>query len=588
VFGLKIFNPDPLTLNQTGFLTHSLQTNFMSFAISIEDLTFTYQGSDRPALLNIQGQIEDGTFVVVMGHGGAGKSTLCCSLNALVPKFFRGKYQGRVLVKGQEVARHRVAEMSRIVGLVLQDFEAQLFSTNVELEMAFGPENHCLPRQEIERRIQRYLTFVGLEKLRHREPASLSGGQKQRLAIGSVLALEPKVLVMDEPTTDLDPLGREEVLSVAKSIRDEGRLLLIVDHDPETAVTADQVWLMRDGQVVSQGPPSEILVDALMMESCGIKTLPMVELFHSMNWPGNPLTVETAIELIQKHRLTQRCERKVKTISSANTIRVSILKAEELRYIYPTYYVEALQGIDLSIQEGEFIAILGQNGSGKTTLAKHFNGLLKPTSGRMLVQNKPTNEYSHRVLSRLVGYVFQNPDHQIFSRTVAEEVGFGLKMQGETPKTIEKRVAEALEVVGLQGYEQKVPFALTKGERQRVAVASVLATRPQVIILDEPTTGLDYRHQRNMMEMLKRLNQYGHTIVIITHSMWVAVEYANRTIVMKDGRILSDGPTRAVFADENRLAEASLCPPSLVRLSNWLGTEALTVQEMVKELETKG
>jgi energy-coupling factor transport system ATP-binding protein len=183
-----------------------------------------------------------------------------------------------------------------------------------------------------------------------------------------------------------------------------------------------------------------------------------------------------------------------------------------------------------------------------------------------------------------VGYVFQNPDHQIFSRTVAEEVGFGLKMQGETPKTIEKRAAEALEVVGLQGYEQKVPFALTKGERQRVAVASVLAAQPQVIILDEPTTGLDYRHQRNMMEMLKCLNQNGHTIIVITHSMWVAAEYANRTIVMKDGRILSDGPTRTVFAEENQLAEASLCPPSLVQLSNWLGTEALTVEQMVQEL----
>jgi energy-coupling factor transport system ATP-binding protein len=557
----------------------------MSVAISIENLTFTYQGNERPTLKNINGQIKDGTFMVVMGHGGAGKSTLCCSFNALIPKFFRGKYQGRVLVNGQEVARCQVAEMSRLVGLVLQDFEAQLFSTNVELEMAFGPENHCLLRPEIERRIQRYLTFVGLEKLRHREPASLSGGQKQRLAIGSVLALEPKILVMDEPTTDLDPFGREEVLSVAKSIREEGRTLLIVDHEPETAVTADQIWLIRDGQIVSQGPPSEILVDGPTMESCGIKTLPMVELFHSMNWPGNPLTVERAIELIQRHNLTQRCERKVATVSTGHTKGSPILKAEELRYIYPTYHVEALRGIDLSIREGEFIAILGQNGSGKTTLAKHFNGLLKPTSGRMLVQNKPTAEYSHRELSRWVGYVFQNPDHQIFARTVAEEVGFGLKMQGEILKTIEKRIAEVLEVVGLQGYEQKVPFALTKGERQRVAVASVLAAQPQVIILDEPTTGLDYRHQRNMMEMLKRLNRYGHTIIIITHSMWVAAEYANRTIVMKDGFILSDGPTRTVFADEARLTEASLCPPSLVRLSNWLGAEALTVQGMVQELK---
>jgi energy-coupling factor transport system ATP-binding protein len=390
---------------------------------------------------------------------------------------------------------------------------------------------------------------------------------------------------MDEPTTDLDPLGREEVLSVAKGLREEGRMLLVVDHEPETAVAADQVWLMRDGQVVSQGPPSQILLNTAAIESCGIKTLPMVELFESMNWPGNPLTVEAAIEFIQKNRLAQRRERKFRQASHHDIQGLPILKAEDLRYIYPTYRVEALRGIDLSIQEGEFIAILGQNGSGKTTLAKHFNGLLKPISGRMLVQNRPTSEFSHRELARWVGYVFQNPDHQIFARTVAEEVGFGLKMQGEAPKTIEKRVANALEVVGLQGYEQKVPFALTKGERQRVAVASVLAARPQVIVLDEPTTGLDYRHQRNMMKMLKRLNQDGHTIIIITHSMWVAAEYANRTIIMKDGPILSDGPTRSVFSDEGRLAEASLSAPSLVRLSNWLGTEALTVEQMVRELK---
>ncbi len=556
----------------------------MSIAISIEDLMFTYPQSKEPALRNIQGQMGDGTTVVVMGHGGAGKSTFCCSLNGLVPRFFRGKYQGRVLVKGEEVARHKVSEMSRIVGLVLQDFEAQLFSTNVELEMAFGPENHCLPRSEIERRIQRYLAFVGLEKLRQREPATLSGGQKQRLAIGSVLALEPKILVMDEPTTDLDPQGREEVLSVAGSIREEGRMLLVVDHEPETAAWADQVWLMREGRVVAQGAPAEILVDVPLLKSCGIKPLPMVELFQSMDWPGRPLTVEMAIDLIQKNNLAKRRQLKFATAPSDNAKGSPFIKAEGLKYIYPTYQVEALRGIDLSIQEGEFIAILGQNASGKTTLAKHFNGLLKPTSGRMLVQGRPTIEYTHRELARRVGYVFQNPDHQIFARTVKEEVGFGLKVLGEDPKTIEKRMAEVLEVVGLQGYEEKVPFTLTKGERQRVAVASVLVVRPQVIILDEPTTGLDYHHQRNMMEMLKGLNKSGHTVIIITHSMWVAAEYAKRTIVLKDGYILSDGPTRLVFVDEVQLARASLRPSSLVQLSNWLGTQGLTVDQMVMEL----
>ena len=559
----------------------------MGIAISIEDLSFTYRESERPALQNLQGLIEEGTFVVVMGHGGAGKSSLCCTLNSLIPNFFRGKYQGRVLVKGEEVARHKVAEMSRIVGLVLQDFEAQLFSTNVELEMAFGPENHCLPRREIERRIQHYLSFVGLEKMRPREPATLSGGQKQRLAIGSVLALEPKVLVMDEPTTDLDPQGREEVFSVARSIREEGRMLLVVDHEPETAVSADQVWLMRDGQLIAKGSPIEIMVDVSTTESCGIKPLPTMELFNAMGWPGSPLTVEAAIAVIQKHNLTKRRELNLPSLSSssANGKGAPILEAEGLGYTYPAYHVEALRGIDLHIREGESIALLGQNGSGKTTLAKHFNGLLKPTSGRMLVRAKSTSNYSHRDLARMVGYVFQNPDHQIFARTVQEEVGFGLKALGENPKTIEKRVAEALEVVELQGYEQKVPFALTRGERQRVAVASVLAAQPQVVILDEPTTGLDYRHQRNMMEMLKRLNQKGHTVIIITHSMWVAAEYAERTIVLKDGAILSDGPTRAVFADEAKLASTSLRPSSLVRLSNWLGTKALKVEEMVKELK---
>jgi energy-coupling factor transport system ATP-binding protein len=558
----------------------------MSVAVSFEKLSFAYYGGERLALENVVGNIEEGACVVIMGHGGAGKSTLCCSMNALVPGFFRGKYRGRVRVRGEEVARHSVAEMSRMVGLVLQDFEAQLFSTNVELEMAFGPENHCLSRQEIDRRIHRYLRYVGLENLRHREPATLSGGQKQRLAIGSVLAMEPEVLVMDEPTTDLDPVGREEVLSVAKSIRPEGRVLLIVDHEPETAEDADQVWLMRDGRVVAQGKPADLLPDIPALESCGIRPPPLVELFRSMGWPGNPLRLEEATDFIQKQGLTSRRKLEPGGIASKNTQGSPILETEGLRFTYPQEGIEALRGVDLSIGEGEFVALLGQNGSGKTTLAKHFNGLLKPTSGRMWVRGKLTTQHSHRELARQVGYVFQNPDHQIFARTVREEVAFSLKMMGEPPKTIERRVAEALEVVGLQGYEEKVPFALTKGERQRVAVASVLAAQPSVLILDEPTTGLDYRHQRDMMELLKRLNRSGHTVIIITHSMWVAAEYAERVIVLKDGSVLSDGPTRAVFADENRLAGASLHPPLLARLSNWLGTRGLSVEQMVQELKS--
>jgi energy-coupling factor transport system ATP-binding protein len=556
----------------------------LDFPISIKDLSFTYRGNVEPTLKHINAQVTSGASIVLMGHGGAGKSTLACSLNGLVPGFFHGQYHGQVLVGGREVARHRVAEMSRLVGFVFQDFEAQLFSTNVELEMAFGPENHCVPRAEIEERITRYLALVGLEKLRQREPATLSGGQKQRLAIGSVLTLETEILVMDEPTTDLDPKAREKVLSIAGHLREMGRTVLIIDHEPETAVDADWVWLMKDGQVVSKGLPSEILKSVSVMESCGVKPHPLVELFELMHWPGTPLTVETAMALIQKNGLIRRKEPFVSPASSAASSGVPLLKAEGLRYLYPTHAVEALGGIDLSIHEGEFVAILGQNGSGKTTLAKHFNGLLRPTSGRVLVLGKPTTEYRHRDLARLVGYVFQNPDHQIFAKNVWEEVGFGLKVLGEPPNVVGTRVSEALENVGLRGYEERVPFTLTKGERQQVAVASVLAAQPRIIILDEPTTGLDYRHQRGLMEMLKRLNRVGHAIIIITHSMWVAAEYATRTVVMKEGSILLDGPTRSVFWNEARLAEASIFPSSLVKLSNELGTQAMTIPRMVEEL----
>lgn len=551
--------------------------------ISFNDLTFTYANGTTPALSHILADLESPTFLVVMGHGGAGKSTLCYTLNAIVPRFFRGVYHGKVLIKGKTVSQHQVSEMSRLVGLVLQDFEAQLFSTTVELEMAFGPENHCLSRLEIEHRISHYLTRVGLSPFRYRAPATLSGGQKQRLAIGSVLAMEPEVLVMDEPTTDLDPAGREDVLSLADQVRLENRVLLIVDHEPETALSADQVWLMREGELIARGKPEKILSDLSQLQSCGIRPPPTLELFHRMGWPGKPLTMESAIHLIQKHHLVE-FKKDQSWIPSSPHRTSPILLAEGLTYTYPDSSVRALRGVDLAIEEGEFLAILGQNGSGKTTLAKHFNGLLKPSSGRMSLEGKPTKDYSKRDLAQRVGYVFQNPDHQIFARTVREEVGFGLKVFGYDSTTIEKRVREVLSIVGLQGYEGKNPFVLTKGERQRIAVASVLAAQPKVIVLDEPTTGLDYLHQKSLMEMLRELNHMGHTIVIITHAMWVAVEYAPRTVLMKDGLILADGNTRSIFADEGLLKKVSLRPPPLVQLSNFLGTRALTVDEMVKEL----
>jgi energy-coupling factor transport system ATP-binding protein len=558
----------------------------MTIAVSIENLSFTYTGKETPALKNISAQIEGGSFICIMGHGGAGKSSLCYSLNALIPKFFRGSYLGRVVVKGKEAARSNVAGLSRQVGLVFQDFESQLFSTNVELEMAFGPENHGQAHDEIEKRIKKYLQAIRLEHFRGRQPATLSGGQKQRLAIGSVLTLEPDILVLDEPTTDLDPQGAEEVLAIARNLRQEGRTLLMVAPEPEMAVDADEIWLMREGELIAQGPPAEILSDLSRLSSCGTKLPALIELFQTMHWPGRPLTVGEALDLIDRNDLVQT---RGNIHPPENFIQAEgpvILQADELAYCYSFQKVAALQGINWTVREGEFIALLGQNGSGKTTLAKHCNGLLKPTAGQMLVRGKPTMNFSHKDLAQEVGYIFQNPDHQIFAKTVEEEISFGLKVLGKDPQTIRERMAEALEVVELQGYEKELPFTLTKGERQRVAVASVLAVQPKVLILDEPTTGLDYIHQRRMMDLLRRLNQRGHTIIIITHSMWVAAEYADRTVVLKEGRIILDGATRHIFTQESKLAEASLAPPPLVQISNRLGLKAMTLSQMVQELRT--
>jgi len=310
-----------------------------------------------------------------------------------------------------------------------------------------------------------------------------------------------------------------------------------------------------------------------------------VSLFNRMGWEGSPLTVEAAKDLIEKGNLVKRRNQRKQKDSYFNSNNFFI-EARGVYFRYPNSGNDVLRDINFGIKKGEFIAILGQNGSGKTTIAKHLNRLLAPTSGDILIDGKPTTRYRHNELARLVGYVFQNPDHQIFASTVQEEVGFGLKTLGEDHKTIKRNVAEALAVTGLEGYEHRSPFVLTKGERQRVAVASVLSVKPEVIILDEPTTGLDYQHQRDSLEMLKDLNRKGHTVIIITHSMWIAEEYAHRCIVMKDGKVLDDGETRSVFAHEQRLSQASLIPSPIVRLSNWLGADAMTVEGLAEELKS--
>ncbi len=558
----------------------------MDLAIDIHDLSYRYRGQKRLALQDINLQVERGDFVVVMGPSEAGKSTLSECLNGLVPHFFRGKMRGDVRVLGWDTREHTVAEMAERVGLVFQDFESQLFSTNVALEVAFGPENFAVPWDEMAERVQRSLKLVGLEGREERTPASLSGGQKQKLAIASVLAMEPQVLCMDEPTTDLDPISKLGIFAIADELRRTHDItLIIVEHETEEALKARRIVLMKEGAIIRDGPAQEVLREVDLMESIGVQPLHVPQFFHSLGTTALPLSVEEGVEQFQAHNwridqaayvaLQQRDAQRERAYGEV------LIKVEGLSYSYPGR-VEALRGIDLEIRRGEFLAVVGQNGSGKTTLVKHFNGLLEPTAGRVLVDGADTRARGVYKLGQKVAYVFQNPDHQIFSDTVFNEVAFSPRIRGCPEEEIQERVKEALEAVSLVGFEQEDPFSLTKGGRQRVAAASVLSARPDVIILDEPTTGLDYAEQRSMMELVARLNRQGHTIIFVTHSMWVVAEYAHRVIVLKDGQILAEGPAREVFAQEEKLRETFLQPPQIVSFSNRLGRTLLSVPEMIQ------
>lgn len=558
-------------------------------AIEIKNLSFQYKlQEDTKALDGINLSIDKGQFVVVMGASGAGKSTLANSLNGLIPNFIRGKYEGEVRINAESTKDKGVSKMAKDIGLVFQDFEAQLFSTNAKLEIAFGPENFAIPREEIEKIITQVLDVVDLKGFEKRHPATLSGGQKQRLAIGSVLASQPDIICMDEPTTDLDPLGKLQIFKIANNLHQNAAFtLVIVEHETEEALHADRILVMEKGKIIADGGPQEILRQVDMYEKMGLMPLQIPLFFKrlmALKDEALPLTVTEGLAQFKAYNLSIESEKYEMLLEKDRQREAhygeTVLTVRDLKHTYQNGN-EVLHGMNLEVKKGEFLAILGHNGSGKTTLVRHFNGLLQPTEGNVVVHGLDTRENSIFEIGKHIGYVFQNPDHQIFSDTVYDEVAFSPKIRGCSEEEIKNRVTESLASVALEGYEKEDPFVLSKGERQRIAVAAVLSAQPQIIILDEPTTGLDFAEQRQMMELIKKLNEKGHTIIIITHTMWVAAEYAHKIAVIREGHIMKYGLTRKVFQDEEELMKSYLKPPHIVKMSNQLGKTVLSVDEML-------
>lgn len=565
-------------------------------ALALQNLSVRYENAPDNALTDVSLTIPAKSMVMVMGAGGSGKSTLANVLNGLVPHFINAAVSGTVVVECANPLENSVSVMADRIGLVFQDFETQLFSTRVNLEVAFGMENRGVERSVMVQRVAQILRTIGLEGYEERSPVSLSGGQKQRLAIGAVLATSPSILCLDEPTTDLDPVGKAALFDLLQELRAKGNAfdlgadggaetIVVIEHETEEALFADRIVLMNKGRIAADGAPADILLNVELFEKLGVMPLQTCDYFHKLGlMQGNsPLGLDEAQQHFVQSRLRIDIDR-MKSLAETDEQKTcsygaEIIRVEALGYSYD--HREVLQGIDLCVREREFVALLGSNGSGKTTLAKHFNGLLRPGRGKVLLNGCDTTANTLFDMGQVVGYVFQNPDQQIFCDTVFEEVAYGLKLRGLTEEEMLLRVSEALQAVGLAGCEGEDPFSLSKGQRQRVAVASILAIKPKVLVLDEPTTGLDYKDQRQMMELVKKLNQAGHTIVMITHTMWVVAEYAHRVILLDAGNVLADGNTREIFSEEKVLARAAVKPPLITRLGNRLGCPALSVDELM-------
>ncbi|HTX52156.1 MAG TPA: energy-coupling factor transporter ATPase [Candidatus Baltobacteraceae bacterium] len=554
--------------------------------IRLEGVSFRYRAAAHPALTDLSFEIQPGQSVGLLGRSGSGRSTLAATLNGTIPSLVRGELSGRVVVAEYEVGSRRPRDLAGRVGILFQDFEAQLFSTNVALEVAFGPENLGLNRTEIVRRVREYLALVGLSHLEHKSPAALSGGQKQRLALASVLALEPDVLVLDEPTSDLDPTGRRDLLAAIATLRARREVTLVfIDPETDEIGWTDRLLVLDAGRLVQDGSPTDLCSNSERLAGAGVKPCTLSLLLQTLGVRGpatDPYSAAQAIQSAGWRAATDAIDR----LSAAREPSVgnTVIEARDLGFRYPEG-TTALADVSCAIRQGEFVAVLGQNGSGKTTFMKLCNGILTPTAGEVRIGGEPVGAHTPAALSRRVGLVFQNPDHQIFAENIWDEVAFGPRMHGWTETEVAARVTESLEAVGLSGMGHLDPFVLSKGGRQRVAVAATLATKPEVIILDEPTTGLDYEELHGMMALLERLNASGHTIVIVTHAIDVAAAHARRTIVMQDGRIATDLPTRTLFSDAGLLDRLRLTPPPLIQAAHHLGVPALRLEELCGALE---
>ena len=567
-------------------------------SIEIDSLHFTYPSRNTPTLRGIDAKVNPKAFILLTGPTGCGKSTLLRTMNGLIPHASGGKLSGSVHVNGASVAEQPIAATCQQVGLLFQNPEEQLFCIIVEDEIAFGLENLGLPSHEIDRRIDSALTQVGLVGFRNRQIASLSSGQKQRVALACVCAMQPQMLLLDEPTSYLDPQATHDILEIIRDLnRKLGITVIVAGHQVNEIVPlCSRVWLMNEGKLVSDLPIDQAFTDLKRYSQLGVQVPELAQVAEKLGYAERPLTLDHAVRLFAnpiqdskqlRSHLNELPKSPISSSASSSADRLTnptpvptqtppanpnniLAEVQNLSFRYPQTSVDVLKDISFQIRGGEVVAIMGANGSGKTTLLLHLIALLRPSAGQVLIKNQDTRRCKPRHLAGQVGIVFQNPDLLLQAATVSEEVGFGPKNLKLSRQEVEERLKEILLMFDLETLTAEAPYALSRGQRQRTAVAASFSLYPDLLLLDEPTTGQDYYHLQQLMRMLEdTMKAQNKTVIFCTHDAHLTLEYASRVLLLHRGELIFDGTPDAAFANPERLEQASLVPPLTMQLQRF-------------------
>lgn len=547
-----------------------------------QQVSYYYPKAKAAALFDIDLTIERGDMVGIIGATGSGKTTLCLALNGIVPQFYGGRFFGSLTVNGLDSVDTPIHTLAQRVSIVFQDPSTQMVTSSVENEVAFALENQRHDRGDIRTRVDEALAAVHLDHIAKKHPHDLSGGQQQRLALAAAFAQRPGLIVLDEPTSQLDPRSTEEVFELAARInRDHGTAFVITGHEATHMATfTRRIVLLSGGRIVADGTPQDIYGDHARLAAEKLRPPDVTSLFVALGQRGIPVEPPLPIQLDDATERLATVDRPAKppaiTDPAFSPAGVPVLSLRNVHYAYPDG-TEALKGIDLDIHRKDYTLVVGQNGSGKSTMLKHLLNLLAPTKGEVLIDGTPLTSYTVSELARRIGYIPQNPDRQIFNTSVEAEVAFSLRQSDLKAAEKARRVDAVLDALNLQDIRKAHPFSLAKGDRARVVMAAVLIMDPEIMVFDEPTTGQDDAGSRAILDFSQKLHAEGRTVIVVTHHLNLMPGYARRAIVMGEGRVLLDAPLREAYHNVPVLEQTFLRPTQIVSLAKQLEPARLAV-----------